>query len=113
MNFTVIKPNKRMNVNKLTSNNIRNSTSSGTRISSKPRKKMPKHLVNLKIDTPNRSRAIDRPSRKSFPSHSNLVQCSWISKKYRQILRSKRSIRRPMMFNRNVNNVTLQREKST
>jgi len=67
VNSTVIKPNKRMNVNKLTSNNTRNSTSSGTRISSKPRKKMPKHLVNLKIDTPNRSRAIDRPSRKSFP----------------------------------------------
>ena len=49
--LSLIKRNKEKSVNRLISNSTKSSTSSGTRISSKPRKKMLRHLVNSKIDT--------------------------------------------------------------
>ena len=65
------RPSKERNVNRLTSSNTKSSISSGTRISFRLRKKMPKPLVNLKIDIPKRLKRIDKFWKRSFHLLSN------------------------------------------
>ena len=64
-NLFSIRHNKEKSVNRLILNSTKSSTSSGTRISSKPRRKMLKPSANLRIDTLKKSSRIDNSWRRS------------------------------------------------
>jgi len=61
-----IRIHKERNVSKLISSNTRSSMSNGIKTFSRPKKKMLKPLVSLKIDTPKKLSRTDRFLKRSF-----------------------------------------------
>ena len=90
-NSSSTRPSKERNVSKLTSNNIKNSTNNGMRISSKPKRKMLKPSVSWKIDTLKRSKRTDRFWRRSFHWHSNSALSSSTFRRSNQTWPNRRS----------------------
>ena len=108
-----IRPSKEKNVNKHTSSNIRNSMSNGIKIFFKPRKKTLKLSESSKIDTLRSSRPTGKPSRNSYHLHLNSLSNCSTTKRFREILQSKRTTRKHTKSNKDAKSWRWEKETNT
>lgn len=112
-NSCLIKLSKRRNVSRRTSSSIKNSTSSGMRIFSRPKRKMLKPSESLKIDTLRKLRKTDKSSKKDSHWLSSIAPSFWTNRRYKLTSPNRRIIKMRIRPKLNARTWKAKRGKST